>query len=82
MKKDTDEMIRKMFTLASGEVFVKIEGFKHRLESFKDTIKKTLPHFTLDEIVKIHNSLYEIQQLYKWSESEYFFDVLNYEKED
>lgn len=56
------------------------ENFKHRYEGFKENLKKKLPNFTFEELLKIYQHFPVIrEEVYGFYNHDIFLDVLKLE---
>ena len=80
--KSLDDLIIKMGTTKDG---YKISGvgepndFKSRLVYFKEYLKKELPEFTEEDILKFDKHFQKFRNIYEWYGAEYFLTAMEYE---
>lgn len=80
--KSLDDLITKMGTTKDG---YKISGvgepddFKSRLKYFKEFLKKELPEFSEEEILKFDKHFHKFRKIYEWYGSEYFLNAMEWE---
>lgn len=80
--KSLDDLIIKMRTTKNGNIVSSIEEpniFKSRLKHFKQFLKKELPEFSEQEILKFDKYFYKLKKIYEWRDIEYFLAVIEYE---
>ena len=83
--KSIDDLIIKMGTTKDGH---KISGvgapkdFKLRMGLFKEFLKKELPEFSEEEILKIDKHFHTIRKIYDWYGAEYFLTAIEYSIRD
>lgn len=59
------------------------KNFKHRYEGFKENLKKKLPNFTFEELLKIYQHFPVIrEEVYGFYNHDIFLDVLKFEIEE
>jgi hypothetical protein len=80
--KSLDDLITKMGTTKDG---YKISGvgepddFKSRLKYFKEFLKKELPEFSEEEVLKFDKHFQKFRKIYEWYGAEYFLNAMEYE---
>jgi|GEM_PF-4549337 hypothetical protein len=80
--KSLDDLIIKMGTTKDG---YKISGvgepddFKSRMKYFKEFLKKELPEFTEEDILKFDKHFQKFRKIYEWYGAEYFLTAMEYE---
>ena len=80
--KSLDDLITKMGTTKDG---YKISGvgepddFKSRLKYFKEFLKKDLPEFSEEEVLKFDKHFQKFRKIYEWYGAEYFLNAIEYE---
>ena len=80
--KSLDDLITKMGTTKDG---YKISGvgepdyFKLQLKYFKDFLKRELPEFTKEDILKFDKHFQKFVKIYEWYGAEYFLTAMEYE---
>lgn len=80
--KSLDDLITKMGTTENGRKIVgvdELEGFKVRLNGFRDFLNKELPSFTEPEILKIDKHFQKLKGLYGWYGVRYLLTAMEYE---
>jgi len=80
--KSLDDLINKMGTTKDG---YKINGvgepddFKSRFKYFKEFLKRELPEFTEEDILKFDKHFQKFRKIYEWCGAEYFLTAMEYE---
>jgi hypothetical protein len=80
--KSLDDLITKMGTTKDG---YKISGvgepddFKSRMKYFKEFLKRELPEFTEEEVLKLDKNFQKFRKIYEWYGAEYFLTAMEYE---
>lgn len=80
--KSLDDLITKMGTTKDG---YKISGvgepddFKARFKYFKEFLKKELPEFSVEDILKFDKHFQKFRKIYEWYGAEYFLNAMEYE---
>lgn len=77
-----DDLITKMGTTKDGYKISgvgEVDDFKSRMVSFKDFLKKELPEFTEEEILKFDKYFQKFRKIYEWHSVEYFLTAMEYE---
>lgn len=80
--KSLDDLITKMRT-KKGEYKINDVGepddFKTRLIHFKGFLKKELPEFSNEDILKFDKHFQKFRKIYEWRGAEYFLTAIEYE---
>ena len=80
--KSLDDLIIKMGTTKDG---YKISGvgepddFKSRMKYFKEFLKKELPEFTEEDILKFDKHFQKFRKIYEWYGAGYLLTAMEYE---
>jgi len=80
--KSLDDLITKMGTTKDGYKISGVgepDGFKSRLKSFKEFLKKELPEFTEEDILKFDKHFQKFRKIYEWDGAGYFLNAMEYE---
>lgn len=80
--KSLDDLITKMGTTKDGCKNIGVgepDDFKSRLRYFKEFLKKELPDFTEEDILKFDKHFQKFRKIYNWNGCEYFLVAIEYE---
>lgn len=80
--KSLDDLITKMGTTKDGYKIIGVgepDDFKSRLKYFKEFLKKELPEFTEEDILKFDKHFQKFRKIYEWYGVEYFLTAMEYE---
>lgn len=80
--KSLDDLITKMGTTKDGYKNIGVgepDDFKSRLRYFKEFLKKELPEFTEEDILKFDKHFQKFRKIYGWYGAEYFLTAMEYE---
>jgi len=80
--KSLDDLITKMGTTKDGYKNIGVgepDDFKSRLSYFKEFLKKELPEFTEEDILKFDKHFQKFRKIYGWHGAEYFLIAMEYE---
>lgn len=80
--KSLDDLIIKMGTTKDGYKTNGVgepDDFKSRMEGFKEFLKKELPEFTEEDILKFDKHFQKFRKIYEWYGAEYFLTIMEYE---
>ena len=80
--KSLDDLINKMGTTKEGFKISDVgepADFKLRFNSFKEFLKKELPEFSEEDILKFDNYFHKFRNIYSWNGADYFLTAMEYE---
>lgn len=80
--KSLDDLITQMGTNKDGCKNIGVgepDDFKSRLRYFKEFLKKELPEFTEEDILKFDKHFQKFRKIYEWYGAEYFLTAMEYE---
>lgn len=80
--KSLDDLIVKMGTTKDGYKISDVgepDDFKSRMKYFKEFLKRELPEFTEEDILKFDKHFQKFRKIYEWRGAEYFLTAMEYE---
>jgi hypothetical protein len=80
--KSLDDLITKMGTTTDGYKISDVgepDVFKSRMAHFKEFLRRELPEFTEEEILKFDKYFQKFRKIYDWYSAEYFLTAMEYE---
>lgn len=80
--KSLDDLITKMGTTKDGYKISgvgELDDFKSRMKYFKEFLKKELPEFSDEDILKFDKHFQKFRKIYEWYSVEYFLTAMEYE---